>query len=449
MRPARPPAERRRLPGRSVLTWTLMYGVSRAVLANAARRGDLISRLEMDPGLRADPFAAYDELRERGAVVDGAVISATTDHAAATEILRSEAFGVAGGHGELPRPLRRLLERVADPYDAGPVEPPSMLAVDPPQHTRYRRLVSRTFTARQVGRLETSIETTAHRLLDELEHRLDGGRVVDLVETYAAQLPVAVIADLLGVPERTRPDLLRWANDAASTLDPALTWRQYRAALHGVRSLHAWFGEHVRALRREPGDDLISQLAVLEGDDALTDVELHATGLLVLGAGFETTVNLIGNAVQALSAHPDQRDVVRAEPDLWGNAVEEVLRYESPVQLTLRTAYRDVEVQGHSVPRGRPVLVMLGGANRDPEVFGDPHRFDVARPEAGAHLAFSSGVHYCLGAGLARREAEVGLRSLYERFPALDAAGAPVRRGTRVLRGYERLPVAAQTSVDR
>jgi cytochrome P450 len=258
---------------------------------------------------------------------------------------------------------------------------------------------------------------------------------------------VAVIADLLGVPERTRPDLLRWANDAASTLDPALTWRQYRAALAGVRSLHAWFADHVQALRRDPGEDLLSQLALLEGEDALTDVELHATGLLVLGAGFETTVNLIGNAVHVLATHPDQREVLRADPDLWGNAVDEVLRYESPVQLTLRTAYRDLEIQGHAVPTGRPVLVMLGGANRDPAVFDDPHRFDVTRPNAGAHLAFSSGVHYCLGASLARREAEVGLRSLYERFPDLDAAGAPVRRGTRVLRGYERLPVATRSPV--
>jgi cytochrome P450 len=169
-------------------------------------------------------------------------------------------------------------------------------------------------------------------------------------------------------------------------------------------------------------------------------------GLLVLGAGFETTVNLIGNAVRLLDDHPEQLRLLHQDPALWANAVEEVLRYDSPVQLTLRQAYSDAVVDGIDVPEGEAVLTFIGGANRDPAVFADPQRFDVTRADAGRHLAFSSGIHYCLGAGLARLEAAVALRTLYERHPGLRLAGAPERRGTRVLRGYERLPVRSISS---
>ena len=433
------PREARRIPGRSFLTWLLAFGVARGFIHSAARRGDLISLLDTDPALREHPYPAYDELRAQGPLVAGRVVWATTHHAVATEILRHESFGVGGGHQELPGLLGRIYQKVVDPWTQGPIEPPSMLAVDAPEHTRYRRLVSRAFTARAVSGLEDRIQGVADRLLDDIER--SGQRSFDLVEQYAALLPVAVIADMLGVPDHMHTRLLEWGNGAAVTLDPALSWRQYRSAEKDVRRLHEWFSEHVTRLRRDPGDDLISRLAVLEGDDALTDIELHATGLLVLGAGFETTVNLIGNAVRQLSDHPDQRSAVLADPTLWGNAVEEVLRYDSPVQLTMRMAYADVEIAGKVVPRGTPVLAMLGGANRDPAVFDDPNRFDVSRANAGSHLSFSSGAHFCLGASLSRREAEVGLRALYERFPDLDVAGPAVRRETRVLRGYEHLPV--------
>jgi cytochrome P450 len=184
----------------------------------------------------------------------------------------------------------------------------------------------------------------------------------------------------------------------------------------------------------------------LEGEDRLTDVELHATGLLVLAAGFETTVNLIGNAVHQLGRHPDQLALLQEDPTLWPNAVEEVLRYDSPVQLTLRIANRDTEVAGFPLRRDEAVLTLLGGANRDPAVFDEPARFDVRRENASAHLAFSSGIHFCLGAGLARMEATVALRALYERFPDLTPVGLPTRRGTRVLRGYEHLPVTVGVS---
>jgi cytochrome P450 len=424
---------------RSFLTWALAFGVGRTVIKQAYRKGDIVGRLELDPVLRDDPFPGYEKLREQGPISRHKFILATVDHAACTEILRSDDFGVAGGHGELPGPLRRLLGKVADDASRGPVDPPSMLSVDPPAHTRYRKLVSRAFTAKAIKALEDRARETADELLDQIA--ASGRDRVEIVEAYAAQLPVVVIADILGVPREMHQQLLEWGNGAAVTLDPALTFRQYRDAERSVRALHQWFGEHVDELRRSPGDDLFSKLVHLEGDDKLTDVELHATGLLVLAAGFETTVNLIGNAVHQLGRHPDQLDALRDDPSLWGNAVEEVLRYDSPVQVTVRMALRDTEVAGVPIKRNEALLLMLGGANRDPAVFDDPDVFDVRRPNAGQHLAFSSGIHFCLGASLARMEATVALRALYDRFPDLTPVGLPTRRETRVLRGYEHLHV--------
>jgi cytochrome P450 len=209
-----------------------------------------------------------------------------------------------------------------------------------------------------------------------------------------------------------------------------------------LREMHGWLGQHLEQLRRNPGEDLMSKLATAtEAGDTLTDVELRATALLVTGAGFETTVNLIGNGVMALLTNPDQLDVLRDDPSCWGNAADEVLRWDSPVQVTVRHAAEDTEVCGHRVPKGQFVTMMLGGANRDPSVFADPHRFDVRRENARDHLGFSAGIHFCLGASLARLEGAVALRKLFERFPDLALDGQPVRRPLRVLRGYEHLPV--------
>lgn len=433
--------ERVRDTPRSFLAWSLAHGVQRTLIQRGARKGDLISRLVMDPALRAEPFGAYEELRDSGPIAANGLISATVDHALCNEVLRSDAFGVAGGQGELPKPLRWLHHKVIDPDTLGPVDPPSMLAVDPPLHTRYRKQVARAFTARKVGRMGDRVGDVATGLLDGLA----GTSEFDLVEGYASQLPVTVIADLLGVPEEHRGRLLELGNQAAITLDPGLSWRDFSRAEVALREMHTWFRGHVDRIRASPGDDLISQLVRLDGPDRLDPVELHQVGLLVLAAGFETTVNLIANAVALLDDHPDQVRWLLENPDGWANAVDEVLRHQSPVQLTMRVALRETEVAGKEFAPGHGILLYVGGANRDPAVFEDPATFDVRRPNADQHIAFSAGVHFCLGASLARLEAAVALRSLYERFPDLHVSGSPERRPTRVLRGYERLPVSTRT----
>lgn len=426
-------------PVRTVVRWGVRHGLPALFLCRGERRGDAAGRLLRDPAVRDEPFGLYEELRARGPLVPGSLGLLTASHAVASEVLRSEFFGVGWDRSGLPRALRWALDFGDELDAAGVAEPPSMLVVDPPDHTRYRRLVSRAFTPRATAAFEPMIRRTADTLLDALELR---GGTVDLVEAYAAQLPVLVIADLLGVPTDRREDFLRWGSAAAATLDPGLPFRRYLAAERGLRAMHAFLREHFDRLRRDPGDDLVSRLVGLPGEEALTERELHATVMLLLGAGFETTVNLLGNAVVLLDAHREQWEGLRADPAGWDLAVEEVLRHDSPVQITGRTAKADASVAGRTIRAGYRVTVLLGAANRDPDVFDEPARFDVTRANARDHLAFSAGVHYCVGAGLARLEGVVGLRALSDRFPKIRVAGRPVRRDLRTLRGFEHLPVA-------
>lgn len=422
---------------RSRARWLMGYGLPGGMIRLGARRGDLISRMVVDTELHRDPSQAYERLRAEGPLVDSVGISASVDHATCKAIMGNPQLGQPKPAEPLPAALGRIYERLSPLEVLSPIDPPSMLAVDPPQHTRYRKQVAKAFTNRKVGGMAERVEEVGVRLLDELADEPG----FDLVDRYAALLPVAVISDILGVPEDERPRVLELGNLAALTLDPVLTLRQYREAENGMRELHARFAEHVARLRNQPGDDLLSQIITAESDDPLTETELHQVGLLVLGAGFETTVNLIGNAVVQLDRHPDQLDTLLEEPDGWANAVEETLRFDPPVQMIMRTARGDTEIAGTAFGRGRSVLGIIGGANRDPAVFDDPDRFDVRRANAGEHLSFSAGVHHCLGANLARLEATVALRLLYDRFPDLRLTAKPERRSTRVLRGYEHIPV--------
>ncbi|HEX2075396.1 MAG TPA: cytochrome P450 [Geodermatophilus sp.] len=424
-------------PARTVARWGVRHGLPTVLLARGARGGDPLSRMIRDPGQRDDPYEVYEELRARGPLVAGALGVATTSHAVAQEVLRSEQFGVGWDRAVAPWLVQWALRFGDDPDAAGVAEPPSMIVVDPPDHTRFRRLVSRAFTPRAIAAFEPLVQRTADTLADALERR-DG---VDLVETYAAQLPVRVIADLLGVPAEKSPDFLRWGAAAAATLDVGIPFRRHLAAERAIRAMNDFLRGHFARLRREPGDDLVSRLVTLPEEEALTDRELLVTVGLLLGAGFETTLNLLGNAVVLLDRHRDAWAGLRADPSGWENAVEELLRLDSPVQITGRSVKADVPLAGTTVPAGSRIILLLGAANRDPQVFPDPARFDPGRANAREHLAFSGGIHYCLGAGLARMEGVIGLRTLSERFPGLRVTGRPVRRDLQSLRGFERLPV--------
>jgi cytochrome P450 len=429
---------------RALVRWAVGHGLVRLALRRAERGGDLHARSVLDPAARADPYPLYDQVRAHGPLLKGALAHLTASHAVASEVLRREDFRAGADEEAFPALMRRAVRWSRDESALGPIDPPSLLVVEPPDHTRYRRLVSKVFTARAVEQLRADVEQVADELLDDLARQGAGGRPVDLVEAYATLLPVTVIAQVLGVPREDRRTVLHFGERAAPTLDVALSLRQFRAVDDGVRGFNRWLSGHLERLRREPGEDLLSQLVTL---GELTDVELRATAGLLLAAGFETTVNLLGSGTELLLRHPDQLARLQEDPARWPGAVEEVLRYESPVQVTARFAARDTELAGRPLRAGSLVIAMLGGANRDPEVFADPHAFDVLRPNAKDHLSFSGGRHFCLGAALARLEGEVGLRRLFERFPALEAAGAPVRRGTRVLRGWQTLPVRTAQAV--
>jgi cytochrome P450 len=418
-----------------------MHGFLRGVAAIGVRRGDLQARLIADPTVAADPVPFYDDLRALGPLVNGRVNYLTTDYALAHELLRSDDFRVLIFGSKLPAPLRWLERRTRDDF-LHPLRAPSLLAVEPPDHTRYRKTVSAVFTSRAVAALRDRVEQTAINLLDRLTGH---SGVVDIVGQYCSQLPVAIISDILGVPEQDRRRVLEFGELSAPSLDIGLPWRQYRSVQKGIAGFDAWLADHLRELRRSPGDDLMSQLIrMAESGSAETHLdqsELQAIAGLVLAAGFETTVNLLGNGIRMLLDTAEHLETLRQRPELWPNAVEEILRLDSPVQLTARLALRDVEVAGMRIERGELVVIYLAAANRDPSVFPDPHRFDIERPNAGRHLAFSGGRHFCLGAALARAEGEVGLRTFFERFPEVRAAGTGSRRETRVLRGWSTLPV--------
>ncbi|MDQ2583793.1 cytochrome P450 [Saccharothrix yanglingensis] len=420
-----------------LVRWGLGHGLPRAALRAAARRGDLQARLFVESGTSstAGLSGLFDEVRARGPLVRGRFSHLTAHHAAVREVLTGGDFrtGIGpSGDGTWAR-----LSDWSAPTVLHPMAPPSLLVTEPPAHTRYRKLVTRVFTARAVERLRAFTERTAHRLLDAL----DPTGPVDLVEAYCAPLPVTVIAEVLGVPPEQRRRVLALGAAAAPSLDMGLPWRRFRAVETALAEFETWLADHLRRLRSHPGDDLLSELVAAREDGVgLDDLELRATAGLVLAAGFETTVNLLGNGVALLHGDPGQREVLAEDPSVWPNAVEEVLRVDPPVLLTGRTSVRDTAVAGVRVPKGALVTTILAGANRDPLVFEDPGRFDVRRANAREHISFSAGRHHCLGAALARMEGEVGLRVLFERFPRLRLLPGATRRGTRILRGYERLP---------
>jgi len=418
--------------------WLTRHALGRVALTAGLRRGEIYARLVLDPSLRANPYPFYAQIREQAPLVPGRFAHATARHGLVSELLRSADLRAGFPFEASPAPMRAVLRWSLEEHLLGPIDPPSMLVSDGAGHDRHRRAVSRAFTARAVADLEVRVAQIAGQLLD----RLAADGQPDLVTAYAEVLPVEVIAEILGVPAAMRPTFLRWGHAMAASLDFGRDYRTLRHTEWALGELNAWLRGHFATLRRAPGPDLLSRMIVAAAEDAdpLSDTDLVSIAGLVLAAGFETTVNLIGNGIVLLLDHPEQLAALREDPGDWRNAVEEILRFDPPAQNTVRHATRDTTIDGVAVPAGKFVVLLLAGANRDPEVFDEPDRFDIRRPNSREHLSFGGGSHYCLGAALSRLEGEIGLRLLFERFPRLQLAGPAVRRPTRILRGFAHLP---------
>lgn len=387
----------------------------------------------VDPAeLLADPYTGYARLREAGPVHR----VAGTDGLPAWLVTRYEDVRQA-----LADPRLSLDKANAGPGGyRGLALPPALdanlLNMDPPDHTRVRRLVSRAFTPRRVALLREPVRRTADALLDAMAPL---GRT-DLIAAYAAPLPIAVICELLGVPAEDRPDLRAWT-DALVVPDPARPER----AKEAVGALLAFFSLLLARKRAEPADDLLSaMIAVRDEEDRLSEDELMSLAFLILFAGYENTVHLIGNATLALLRNPGQLAALRADPERLGPAVEELARYDGPAPLAIRRfPTEDVTIGGVTVPAGETVLLSLAAAHRDPRRFPDPDRLDIGRDATG-HLALGHGIHYCLGAPLARLETEIALGALLERFPRLGLdvpVDRLVWRPSMRTRGLRALPV--------
>lgn len=437
---------------RRTTRWVTEHALPMTYLRVAALGGDLQAQVvtASAAGDHERLEALLARARDHGALVPGRFAVLATRHASVKEILTSPDVRVG-----FPGPDGGTAERVARWSGAAhlhPLKPPSLLAVEPPDHTRYRKLLTRVFTVRAVEALRPRVEGIAAGLLEELEARAaaDPDVVVDLVEDYCARLPVIIIAEILGVPPEQHAKVLRMGSAAAPSLDLGLPWREFTEVEDSLAEFDEWIEGHLAHLRAHPDDTLMSRLLRASDEEGILDhTELKGTAGLVLAAGFETTVNLLGNGIALLHDHPQQQAALDADPTLWPNAVEEVLRVDPPVHLTGRTVTRDTQVAGVALTENSMLTAMIGAANRDPDVFTDPERFDVARPNARDHLAFSAGRHHCLGAALARLEGEIGLRAIHERFPDLALLPGRVRRTTRVLRGHEHLPARLGQSTSR
>lgn len=418
-------------------------GMQRAALAGMLGMERLRSGVTYNPlsrQYRTDPYPLYRKLHERdprhrSQLAGGWVFSRYDDIA---EVLRDPRFIV--DQRKVPRFQKWREERaragIEDPDDP---DNPSILTLDPPDHTRLRALVSKAFTPRMVEGLRPRIEAIVDEQLDGIRP----GDTFDLMERLAQPLPVIVIAEMLGVPANDRERFKRWSDDIVRSLGFS-SIEDERVASRASRELRQYFRAMADERRREPREDLLTALLAAEQEgDRLSTIEMLSMCNLLLVAGHETTTNLIGNGYLALLQHGDQLEALRGEPGRMGAAVEELLRYDSPVQMTSRFAGEDAAVNGHAVKQHQQVILLLGSANRDPRRFPDPDRLDVAREDV-RHLSFSHGIHYCLGAPLARLEGQVALNALLQRFPEarLAADRSKLRWGNNlILHGLEHLPM--------
>jgi cytochrome P450 len=316
----------------------------------------------------------------------------------------------------------------------------NMLLADPPDHTRLRQLVSRSFTPRHIEGLRPAV----HRLVDELLATLEGE--IEFMSAFALPLPMAVIGELVGVPASDWTALQPHVRAAAKAIEPVLSPEEAAEALQSYDYLSDYFGQLLEDRRRHPKEDLLSGLAQAPGkDDRLSNAEVISTAILLFAAGFETTTNLLGNGLLALLRHPDQLARWRQQPDLAATAVDELLRWDSPVQMNLRAALEPAEVRGEPIAQGERIIVLQGAANHDPAHFTDPESLDVGRSD-NIPLSFGWGIHHCIGAGLARMEGQIAFNALLARFPSIELlTDEPEWRPSFTLRGLLALPIRVAT----
>jgi len=390
-----------------------------------------------EPGFFEDPYAQYAELREHDPVhrspLEVWVLFRYDD---IVGVLRDSSLSVQVDNATPTARMQAFAEQAPEERERGAH---SILNVDPPDHTRLRRLVSKAFTPKMVHELRPRIEALVDEALDTMAARGEA----DVISDLAFPLPFTVISEMLGMPDGNRDEVRGWSHTLTKTLDPILSPEEVQAALTAADNMQAHVQDVLAWKRDHPADDLLTGLLAAEDEgDRLSEIELLDQVLLLYVAGHETTVNLIGNATLALLGHADQLSQLRSDPDLDGAAVEELLRYDSPVQFSRRITTADLEVDGKTVPAGTFMLTCLGSANHDEARWGPTaDELDITRSDAGQHMSFGNGIHHCLGSSLARTEAQIAIGTLVRRFPDLALAGEPERNGRVVLRGLESLPV--------
>jgi cytochrome P450 len=390
----------------------------------------------LDPAFIADPYPFYRRLRETAPVFKTPQgLWLITRYDDVTFALRDKRFG-KDFVGALERRYGNLA-RMQEPAIASLGR--TMLVLDPPDHTRLRALVTKAFTARRVADMRPRIRALVDAQLDRV---IDSGGM-DVMRDLAHRLPVIVICDMLGIPEEHRAPFLAGSNVSGRILEPVpMSREELDQANRNTQMAGVYFNQLCELRRREPRDDLTTELVrAEEAGDKLTAEELQANIGLLFGAGHETTTNLIGNGLLALHRHRDQWERLKADPSLIPNAIEELLRYDSSVQMSGRVTMAEVEIGGVTLPPNESVLTLLGAANRDPAQYQDPDKLDVGRPNV-RPLSFGGGIHYCLGAQLARLEAELVFTALVERLPNIELPekDTPAWRRSFTLRGLSRLP---------